>query len=121
MKGLYQPRIKDNLIRRLYFAAKREGKKMTHLINEIMEEYLVDEPEPPPYEEKQYVALEANPNTLKRKTQQYKKLVREYHGDGNGTPTQERQDQSQTRGVENSPADAQPKPYNEGGNSWQEH
>jgi hypothetical protein len=40
------------LIRKLYFAAQREGKKMTHLINEILAEYLAGEPEPPAYESK---------------------------------------------------------------------
>jgi len=34
---MYQPKIKEVLIRKLYFAAQREGKKMTHLLNEILE------------------------------------------------------------------------------------
>ena len=44
---LYQPRIKDPLIRKLYFKAKREGRKMTHLVNEALEDYLYGEPDPP--------------------------------------------------------------------------
>jgi len=44
---MYQPKIKEHLIRKLYVLAKREQKKMTHVINEILEEYLVTEPEPP--------------------------------------------------------------------------
>jgi Family of unknown function (DUF6166) len=44
---LYQPRIKDPLIRKLYFRAKREGRKMTHLFNEALEDYLYGEPDPP--------------------------------------------------------------------------
>ena len=49
---MYQPRINKEIIRKLYFRAKREGKRMTRLINEILHEELVSEPEPPPYEEK---------------------------------------------------------------------
>ena len=44
---MYQPKIKEHLIRKLYVLAKRERKKMTHMINEILEEYLVTEPDPP--------------------------------------------------------------------------
>ncbi len=49
---LYQPKIKNALIRKLYFRAKKEGKRMTTLVNEILAAFLVNEPEPPPYEEK---------------------------------------------------------------------
>ena len=49
---LYQPKIKNELIRKLYFRAKHEGKKMTTLINEIVAAYLTDDPDPPPYTEK---------------------------------------------------------------------
>lgn len=44
---MYQPKVKDTLIRKLYFKAKREGKKMTQAINEALEDYLYGEPEPP--------------------------------------------------------------------------
>ena len=40
---LYQPRIKDDNIRRLYRLGKRKGQKMTKLINLILEEYLNNE------------------------------------------------------------------------------
>ena len=50
--GLYQPRIRDPLIRKLYFWAKREGKPMTRLVNEVIEQALISEPEPPPYEKR---------------------------------------------------------------------
>jgi hypothetical protein len=88
MTGLYQPKIKDPLIRKLYFAAKREGKKMTHLINEILEESLGTEPEPPPYETSQHRG-EANPKTLERKLQAYAKLFRAYYGELHGTQAYE--------------------------------
>ena len=47
---LYQPRIKDELIRKLYFFAKREKRPMTKVLNQIVENALVHEPDPPPYE-----------------------------------------------------------------------
>ncbi len=50
--SLYQPKIHDPLIRKLYFRAKREGKPMTRVANEIIEQALVSEPEPPPYEKR---------------------------------------------------------------------
>ncbi|HEV8711699.1 MAG TPA: hypothetical protein VGX03_02590 [Candidatus Binatia bacterium] len=43
---MYQPKIKEKHIRRLYFKAKREGRKMTHLVDEALEDYLYGEPEP---------------------------------------------------------------------------
>lgn len=46
---VYQPKIKDNLIRKLYFRAKREGRPMTRLVNEVIEQALINEPEPPAY------------------------------------------------------------------------
>jgi len=49
---LYQPRIRDPLIRKLYFLAKREGRPMTKVLHDIVATALVDEPEPPPYGEK---------------------------------------------------------------------
>ncbi len=48
---LYQPKIRDPLIRKLYFRAKREGKPMTRVLNVIIEQALISEPEPPPYGE----------------------------------------------------------------------
>src|SRR5262249_48936501 len=44
---MYQPKIQERHIRRLYVKAKREGKKMTHLVNEALAAYLEGEPEPP--------------------------------------------------------------------------
>lgn len=44
---MYQPKMKERHIRRLYFKAKREGKKMTQLVNEALEDYLYGEPDPP--------------------------------------------------------------------------
>ena len=49
---LYQPKICDPLIRKLYFKAKKEGKPMTRIVNEVIEQALVSEPEPPPYEKR---------------------------------------------------------------------
>ena len=46
---MYQPQIKDELIRKLYFRARKEGKKMTVILNDMLEAYLIDEPAPPPY------------------------------------------------------------------------
>lgn len=77
--SLYQPRIKDHLIRKLYLAAKREGKKMTHLINDIVEAYFVDEPEPPPDAEKMLIITEVNPHTLQRKMRRVAQRGREDH------------------------------------------
>ena len=37
---LYQPRIKDDHIRLLYRLGKVKGCKMTHLVNEAVEQYL---------------------------------------------------------------------------------
>ena len=48
---MYQPKIRDDLIRKLYFRARREQKKMTCLLNDLLEEVLTGEPEPPPYSE----------------------------------------------------------------------
>ena len=50
--SLYQPKIHDPLIRKLYFRAKREGQPMTRLLNKVIEQALISEPEPPPYEKK---------------------------------------------------------------------
>lgn len=49
---MYQPKMKTALIRKLYFFAKKKGKPMTKTLDAILEEYLANEPEPPPYEEK---------------------------------------------------------------------
>ena len=76
---MYQPKIKDKLIRKLYFLAKREGKKMTHVLNEILEEYLIAEPEPPPYE-LQWTRYQPSPEAAKRKERTIQKMMREYHG-----------------------------------------
>jgi hypothetical protein len=92
---MYQPKIKDHLIRKLFFAAKRAGKKMTHLINEILEEYLVTEPDPPPYEPA-WMRYQPSPDYAKRKERMLKKLMREYHGEMNGSQAQERE--AETRG-----------------------
>jgi hypothetical protein len=43
--ALYQPTLRDPLIRKLYVAAKRERIPMTTLLNEILEEHLSMEPE----------------------------------------------------------------------------
>ena len=37
---MYQPRIKDDSIRRLYRLGKSQGRKMTQLVNEAVEQYL---------------------------------------------------------------------------------
>ena len=37
---LYQPRIKDDHIRKLYRLGQQTGRKMTHLVNEAVEQYL---------------------------------------------------------------------------------
>ena len=39
---LYQPRIKDDLIRQLYRLGQKSGRKMTHLVNEAITRYLED-------------------------------------------------------------------------------
>ncbi len=49
---LYQPKIRDPLIRKLYFRAKREGKPMSRMLNELIGQALISEPEPPPYEKR---------------------------------------------------------------------
>ena len=76
---MYQPKIKDRHIRRLYFLAKKQGKKMTHVLNEIVEEALVGEPEPPPYEP-QWMRYQPSPDREKRKLRAIHKLMRDYHG-----------------------------------------
>ena len=43
---MYQPKIKDALIRKLYAVAKRNHIPMTYVINAILEHYLIHEPEP---------------------------------------------------------------------------
>ena len=80
---MYQPKIKEHLIRKLYFLAQREKKKMTHVINEILEEYLVAEPEPPPYEPR-WMRYQPHPDYAQRKERAIHKLMREYHGEANG-------------------------------------
>jgi hypothetical protein len=50
--ALYQPKIHDPLIRKLHAVAKRNGIPMTYVINAILEHYLVNETDPPPYEKK---------------------------------------------------------------------
>lgn len=47
---MYNPKLRHELIRKLHFAAKARGMPMTHYLNKIVEEALVSEPEPPPYE-----------------------------------------------------------------------
>lgn len=76
---MYQPKIKEHLIRKLYFLAKREGKKMTHVINEILEEYLATEPDPPPYEP-QWMRYQPSPDYAKRAERAIQKMMRDYHG-----------------------------------------
>ena len=76
---MYQPKIKDRHIRRLYFLAKKQGKKMTHVLNEIVEEALVGEPEPPPYEW-QRVRRQLSLDRDKRKLRAFHKLMRDFHG-----------------------------------------
>jgi hypothetical protein len=58
---LYQPKIKDHLIRKLYVAAKRNGIPMTYVINAILEHALVNEPAPTPYEKKRKAYKETIP------------------------------------------------------------
>ena len=77
---MYQPKIKDQLIRKLYFLALREKKRMTHVVNEILEAYLIAEPEPPPYEP-QWTRYQPNPDAAKRKERALQKMMREYHGE----------------------------------------
>jgi len=48
---LYQPRLKDHLIRKLYRVAKRNGIPMTYVVNAILEANLIKEEEPQ-YEER---------------------------------------------------------------------
>jgi hypothetical protein len=76
---MYQLKIKEALIRKLYFAAKREGKKMTHLINEILAEYLSGEPDPSPYE-----GRDRTPYNLERKMRAIQPRRREYPGGHHG-------------------------------------
>jgi hypothetical protein len=76
---VYQPKIKDPHIRRLYFLAKRERKKMTQVLNEILAEYLADEPEPPPYEP-QWMRYQPSPDYAKRTERAIHKMMRDYHG-----------------------------------------
>jgi predicted transcriptional regulator len=42
---LYQPRIKDDHIRKLYRLGKSKGRKMTHIVNEAISQYLEKETE----------------------------------------------------------------------------
>ena len=86
---MYQPKIKNDLIRKRYFLAKKEKEKMTQLINEIVEEYLCTEPDSPPYEPSQR-RVETTPNTLARKMKAYAKLLREYYGAVDDTQAHER-------------------------------
>jgi hypothetical protein len=48
----HQPKIRKSLILKLRFKAKKEWKKATTLLNEILEKVLTTESEPPPYEKK---------------------------------------------------------------------
>ena len=80
---MYQPKIKDRHIRRLYFLAKRERKKMTQVLNEILAAYLADEPEPPPYEP-QWMRYQPSPDYAKRTERAIQRMMREYHGGMNG-------------------------------------
>ena len=79
---MYQPKIKKHLIRKLYFLAKREKKKMTQMLNEILEEYMVTEPDPPPYES-QWIRYPPRPDDAKRKERAIHKMMRDYHGGNN--------------------------------------
>ena len=78
---MYQPKMKEHLICKLYFLAKRRHKKMTHVLNEILEEYLVTEPEPPPYEP-QWRRYQPRPDAAKRKEHMIHTFFREYHAGG---------------------------------------
>jgi hypothetical protein len=51
--ALYQPKIHDLLIRKLYVAAKRERIPMTTFLNGILAEHFRKEPELLPYETSQ--------------------------------------------------------------------
>jgi len=75
---MYQPKIRDDLIRKLYFRARREQKKMTCFLNDLLEEVLTGEPEPPPYSETE--PRDGDP--VKRKMRLYEKIVREYREGG---------------------------------------
>jgi len=43
---MYQPKIKDALIRKLYVVAKQNRIPMTYVINAILEHHFIHEPEP---------------------------------------------------------------------------
>ncbi len=43
----YQPRLREELIRKLSVRAKRKRAKMTHILNDIVKTALADEPIPP--------------------------------------------------------------------------
>lgn len=47
---MYSPKLRKDLIRKLYFAAKARGMPMTRYLAEIVGEALVGESDPPPYE-----------------------------------------------------------------------
>lgn len=63
---LYQPKIHDHFIRKLYFRAKREGKPMTTVLNDIMAHALINEPEPPAYEKRKHRQDGTHQNKLDR-------------------------------------------------------
>ena len=94
---MYQPKIKAHLIRKLYFLAKREQKKMTHVVNEILEEYLVTEPEPPPYEP-QWMRYQPSPDFAQRKERAIHKMLRDYHGGNHDQDLQRRTDETRRGG-----------------------
>ena len=80
---MYQPKIKDRHIRRLYFLAKKQRKKMTCVLNEIVEEAVAKEPDPPPYELLR-IRQQTNPDRDKRKLHALHKFMRDYHGGDDG-------------------------------------
>ncbi len=58
---MYSPKLRKDLIRKLYVAAKARGMPMTRYLAKVVEEALVGEPEPPPYEPHRGQKTERNP------------------------------------------------------------
>ena len=92
---MYQPKIKDRHIRRLYFLAKRERKKMTRVLDEILAEYLADEPEPPPYQP-HWMRYQPSPDYAKRTERAIQKMMRDYHGGNDEQDVHRRADETRS-------------------------
>src|SRR6266542_6647388 len=80
---MYQPKIQDRLIRKLYAAAKRQGVPMTVCLNDILEEYLVDE-EPIPHEAR-IIRRDVATSTEHHELRQCRTLRKEHRGGAHET------------------------------------